>query len=175
MKWDAMKKGKTAANKLPQFTPEGILEATDAPVFICDSDLRIIYANASLLPRLAGKGKAIGKTVGAAFPEHAAKVVGGAVAEALRKGGTHTAHATNWENSGREPDWISFTVKKIPGHDAALGIGHDETQARLLHFQLYGKIQHLEHFRRLAVGREMRMMELKKENEALKSSIEGGA
>jgi len=175
MMCDAMKNGQKPSKKLAQFALSQILEATEEPVFICDAKKRLVFANYALASRLRGGGRAVGKTVASSFPKQAAKIVGEAINDAMRKGKSRTAHATDWSAAGGSPMWVSFSVKKIPGNHSVLGIGHDETPSRILLFQLYKKIEHLEQFRKLAVGREMRMMELKQENEALRRSIDEGA
>lgn len=70
-----------------------------------------------------------------------------------------------------ENRWIGFSNRRTQKFEIILA--YDMTESALFENQLAEKIAQLERFRRLAVERELTMIEMKNEIDALKRSIEG--
>jgi len=66
---------------------------------------------------------------------------------------------------------IRTTPVKIKGKDLVLGIARDITQRKKMEEELRAKNNELERFNKILVGRELKMIELKKEIEKLKEKI----
>ncbi len=171
----AVGKSKSAKGKPAGEGMLSVFDSLDVPAFAAGKGGKIIYANSALERKLKIGKAAIGKNVADVFPFPAGAHLAEACHDALSDGKGHTAGAEKWVDSRGQDTWISFVVKRVDaGGNASLAIGHDEGANRLLVEQLYNKLEQLEQFRRLAVGREMRMQELKHEVEALKRAMEGG-
>jgi len=132
-----------AAERIFGYKPEEIL-GKDLHKVLAPEKFRRGYEKGMNEFRRTGKGPVIGKTI---------------EINALRRDGTEF------------PAELSLSSVKIRGRWHAVGIIRDITERKQMEKKLREKIEELERYKRLTVGRELRMIELKKRIRELEEEL----
>ncbi|MFH1576470.1 MAG: PAS domain S-box protein [Candidatus Margulisiibacteriota bacterium] len=142
-------------------------------IFIVDAQLRIHYVNSSAAQQVGSEAdKLIGKAVGDFLPPLLIERAQWDIKRVLESGEAMSAEAM--VPFPGHPSWLD--VRLIPLKEKSgearlvLGIARDMTKHKQLEDELMEKMKQLKEFNDLAVGRELKMIELEKEIQRLKSS-----
>jgi len=149
-----------------------VIDLVDDAVFVKDDKHRFIFANDALCNMLGIKRKnIIGKTLGESLPkdqmEHFLKVD----KMVLNSGQESSIEEKLTGSKGKILTIITKKTRYIDdkGNKFLLGVIHDITEADLATVKINEKVDELEKINSLMVGRELRMIELKREISNLKS------
>ncbi len=134
-----------AAEKIFGYKPEEII-GQEMHIILAPSEYHQAYRQAFEKFKNTGKGKVVGKTL---------------ELKAKRKDGEEF------------PIELSMSSVKIKGKWNAVGIVRDITNRKNAEKQLKEKVDQLEKYKKLTVGRELKMIELKKQIQDLESKMEG--
>jgi len=156
----------------PQFFG-AILNSIADPVFVKDNNFQFIYVNDSLCKMLGiERENIIGKTLGESLPQDQMKHFLEIDKMVIDSGQVNISEEPL---TGKEGKILTIITKKTryideKGNKFIVGIMHDDTKRKVAEETIKNKIIELENVNKLMVGRELKMVELKKEIEALKKS-----
>ncbi len=160
----------------PATAAETIIATMSDSLFLVDVDGKILQMNPSALDLLGYKeDELIGNSMDILFVE-------GQFGDELFKKLSESERVTNYETkyktkSGEEID-ISFSGSMIKDEEGKcmgiVGVAHDITERKTREAQLKEKIEELERFKKVNVGRELKMAELKKQIQQLKEKEHNG-
>lgn len=156
---------------------ELILETITSMIIVMDFDGRIMMFNrASEALTGYNREEVIGKTIIELFiPKEWIPEVKKNLAD-LSSLGTHNYHEIPWITKSGEERIIEWKCSVFPilidKKNCILATGVDVTEKRKMEKELKKRIKELEDFYEMAVGRELRMIELKKQLEEIQKELE---
>ena len=151
---------------------DAILNSIADPVFVKNDKFEFIYLNDALCDILGmTKDNIMGKTLGESLPKDEMKHFLEVDKAVLDSG---TSNVSEEQLTGKSGKTLTIVTKKTrfiddKGDKFIVGIIRDITQLKKAESELQDKIDELEKINGAMVGRELKMIELKKEIEELKS------
>jgi len=115
--------------------------------------------------------EAIGQDIGIFFQE---KEIKNAMKETLKKGEARDRQCALITKKGKQVPVSIFTKARQDREESIVGVFlgiFDMSEIRFAQQELEEKVEELEKFRRMAVGRELKMVQLKQEIEELKNAF----
>lgn len=161
-------------DKLPRAVVEIILDAASDLVVLHDLDGMVFFANDAVRQFV---GDVPGGLIGRSFAEFLAPELAGLWAE--KKADIALTGALRFDAQGVRPDGgradfdIRSKAMRVEGRLLVLSVARDVTDQKAMARELGSRVADLEEFYRMAVDRELAMIALKKELQALKSRSEG--
>jgi PAS domain S-box-containing protein len=150
---------------------DSILNSIADPVFVKDENFQFVYANDALCKMLGmDREKIIGKTLGESLPEDQMAHFLEIDKNVIDSGQANTSEESLTGKDGKILNIITKKTRYIDekGNKFVVGIIRDNTERKIAEETIQKKITELENMNKLMMGRELKMVELKKEIEVLK-------
>jgi PAS domain S-box-containing protein len=150
---------------------DSILNSIADPVFVKDSNFQFVYANDALCKMLGiNRENIIGKTLGESLPEDQMTHFLEIDKNVIDSGQANTSEELLTGKDGKILNIITKKTRYIDekGNKFVVGIIRDNTERKIAEETIQKKITELENMNKLMMGRELKMVELKKEIEVLK-------
>lgn len=150
-----------------------ILNLIADPIFVKDANSKFVFANNSLCDMLGMKKDAIiGKTLGESLPKTEMDLFLKNDRMVIDSGENNISEESLTGKDGKVFNIITKKTRYVDekGDRFLIGIIHDITLRKNMELELQNKISELERINKLMVGRELKMLELKKEINELKKN-----
>lgn len=157
--------------KLSENFFNNILNFIGDPVFVKDADSKFIFVNNSLCDMLGMKKEDIlGKTLGESLPKAEMDLFLKNDRMVISSGKDNISEEPLTGKGGKVFNIITKKTRYLDekGNKFLIGVIHDITYRKNMELELQDKISELERTNKLMVGRELKMLELKKEINELK-------